>query len=119
MSTDCGCGALAHGACKTAFQYAVKVVCGTVKPADVTPVAPGRYWTATNFHNPHKCQEAHFLIKVGVALENLNSPVSQYIGPIPLRPDGMLEIDCSMFMQFVQYLLYPSQPMPPLSKATW
>jgi hypothetical protein len=116
MSTDCGCGGPAHGACKTAFQYAVKVVCGTVKPADNTPVAPGRYWTSANFHNTDKCHEAHFLIKVGVALQDLNSPVSQYIGPFPLRPDGMLEIDCSLFMLFVQFLLYPSQAMPAFVK---
>lgn len=115
MSTDCGCGCggQAHGGCKTAFQYAVKIVCGTVKPADNTPVAPGQYWTAINVHNPDKCQEAHFLMKVGVALQNLNSPVSQYLGPFPLRADGMVEIDRSLIMQLVQGFLYPPpQPMP-------
>lgn len=117
MSTGCSCGGQTHGACKTAFQYAVKIVCGTVKPADNTPVAPGRYWTATNIHNPDKCREAQLLFKVGVALQNFNSPVSQYIGPYPLRADGMIEIDCSTFMQLVQLLVYPPpQPMPPFVK---
>ncbi len=53
---ECQCGQ-AHGACATEFQYAVKLVGGTVAVghgAAETPVAPGRYWTAINIHNPVK-----------------------------------------------------------------
>jgi hypothetical protein len=106
MSSGCQCGQ-AHGACATEFQYAVKIVCGEVKPADNNPVAPGRYWTAVNIHNPDKCKDANFSLKIGIAELSLQSPVSQYFGPLPLRPDGMIELDCPIIKLIAGLLVSP------------
>src|SRR6185436_15083791 len=92
----CQCGQ-SHGACTTEFQYAVKLVCGVVvapPPGSApTPVAPGRYWTAINIHNPDKCHEARFRWKVAVAEPGKAGTVSKYRTLI-LGPDMALEIDC-------------------------
>jgi hypothetical protein len=109
MSSGCQCGQ-AHVACATEFQYAVKIVCGEVKPADDNPVAPGRYWTAVNIHNPDKCKDANFWLKIGIAELNLQSPVSRYIGPFPLRPDGMVELDCPLIKFMIAELLVSPPP---------
>lgn len=96
----CQCGQ-SHGACTTEFQYAVKLVCGVVvAPAGgaPTPVAPGRYWTAINIHNPDKCHEARFRWKVAVAEPGKAGPVSKYRTLI-LGPDMALEIDCPQVAQ--------------------
>ena len=66
----CQCGQ-AHGSC-TEFQYAVKLVGGqanvpTSPFPPFPPVAVGKYWTATNLHNPDKCKTAHFRVKLAVA----------------------------------------------------
>jgi hypothetical protein len=105
MSTDrgCHCGQ-AHGACTTEFQYAVKVVCG-VANADTpgmppTPVAPGRYWTAINIHNPDKCRSARFRWKVAIARrlgEDIEVPLYQSFRV--LGPDQAVEIDCDVISQ--------------------
>jgi hypothetical protein len=100
MSTDrdCHCGQ-AQGACTTEFQYAVKVVCGLAN-ADMpgtppTPVAPGRYWTAINIHNPDKCRSASFRWKVVIARRIGEEPaVPVYLNARPLGPDQAIEIDC-------------------------
>src|ERR1700757_938244 len=113
MSSGCQCGH-AHVACATEFQYAVKIVCGEVKPADDNPVAPGRYWTAVNIHNPDKCKDANFWLKIGIAEFNLQSPVSRYFGSLPLRPDGMVELDCPFIKRFIAALLVT--PPPPFVK---
>ncbi|HEX8663586.1 MAG TPA: hypothetical protein VF744_06110 [Beijerinckiaceae bacterium] len=93
--STCHCGQ-AHGACATEFQYAVKLVCGEVAAATGgAPVAPGRYWTAINIHNPDKCRQAHFRWKVVVAKplgQTVDVPV--YQRPVVLDPDTALEIDC-------------------------
>jgi hypothetical protein len=96
----CQCGQ-AHGACTTEFQYAVKLVCGEVVAQDnvPTPVAPGRYWTAINIHNPTKCQDAHFRWKVAVASPGQPGPISIFSRILPLRPDEALEIDCPQIMK--------------------
>lgn len=96
----CQCGQT-HGACTTEFQYAVKLVCGVVAPTGgtPTPVAPGRYWTAINIHNPDKCKEAHFRWKVAVAAPGKAGPVSAYQRTLTLRPDEALEIDCPQVAQ--------------------
>lgn len=103
MSSNCQCGQ-APGACTTEFEYAAKLVCGNVavSPAGVpTPVAPGRYYTAINIHNPDKCRDAHFRWKVVVA-----RPINQDAAPTPvfqrprtLRPDEGVEIDCQNVLQ--------------------
>lgn len=100
--SSCQCGE-AQGACTTEFQYAVKIVCGQVDAsieASLTPVAPGRYWTAINIHNPDKCQNATFRWKVVVAKplgSDVLTPV--YQRPVVLRPDTALEIDCQQVMR--------------------
>lgn len=97
----CQCGQ-SHGACTTEFQYAVKLVCGVVVAPTggaPTPVAPGRYWTAINIHNPDKCKEAHFRWKVAVAAPGKAGPVSAYQRTLILGPDMALEIDCPQVAQ--------------------
>jgi hypothetical protein len=110
MNRSCQCGQ-AHGACTTAFEYAVKIVCGPVAPA--TPgapapvVAPGQYWTATNIHNPDKCKVANIRWKVAVAKPGEVGPVTAYRNLRPLEPDTAIEIDCPQIMQVI-----PHQPAP-------
>jgi hypothetical protein len=104
----CQCGQV-HGACTTEFQYAVKIVCGEIKAVDNTPLAPGRYWTAVNVHNPDPCKNANFRFKLGIARLDLMSPVTRYWGPFPLRPDGMVEFDCP-FIKFLAGLLVSPAP---------
>lgn len=114
----CQCGQ-AHGACTTEFQYAVKLVCGVVAlpPAGAsTPVAPGRYWTATNIHNPDKCKDANFRWKVAVAGLGAQGPVSVYQRPLKLNPDTALEIDCAQVMKVVQTLFPPPAQVPTFVK---
>jgi hypothetical protein len=99
MSNDRNCQCdQGRGACSTEFQYAVKVVCGAVdgnEPCSSTPVAPGRYWTAINIHNPNKCGDAHFRWKVAVAAPLGRPPlVTGFQRPLVLGPDEALEIDC-------------------------
>jgi hypothetical protein len=110
MSSGCQCGECGQAsvACVTEFQYAVKIVCGEVKPAENNPVAPGQYWTAVNFHNPAKCEDAHVRLKVGIAQFNLQSPVSQYFGPFTLPPDGMFELDCPIIKWIAGLLVSPA-----------
>ena len=100
MDQACHCGQ-AHGACTTEFQYAVKLVCGMVNAdapgAPPSPVAPGRYWTAINIHNPDKCRSARFRWKVVVARrlgEELAVPIYQRMQV--LGPDQAVEIDCDL-----------------------
>jgi len=99
----CQCCGEAQHSCSTEFEYAVKLVCGEVKvnPTGVYPqVAPGRYWTAINIHNPDKCRDAHFRWKVVVA-----QPLGQPVGvpvfqrPVTLAPDTAVEIDCPQVAQ--------------------
>jgi hypothetical protein len=104
--SGCQCGQ-AHGACTTEFQYAVKIVCGEVVAQNgvATPVAPGRYWTAINIHNPAICQDAHFRWKVAIANPVEPGPISAFQRPITLQPDRAVEIDCPQVMQ-----AFPQQP---------
>ena len=103
MSNDRNCqGEPACGARHTEFQYAVKVVCGAVDCCDgggsdgATPVAPGRYWTAINIHNPEKCRDAQFRWKVAIAepIDSERSPLITGFRALVLGPDAALEIDC-------------------------
>ena len=100
---SCQCGQ-AHGACTTEFQYAVKIVCGEIVASQdnvPTPVAPGRYWTAINIHNPSKCKQANFRWKVAIAHPGEPGPVTSYSRITPLRPDQALEVDCQQVMRVV------------------
>jgi hypothetical protein len=109
--SGCQCGGQGHGACATEFQYAVKLVCGGV---DVkTPGAPaafGQYWTAINIHNPEKCKQAHFRIKIAVADPLHAGPVSAYVGAA-LGPDEAFEIDC-LYIKLLWPFLFSGQTAP-------
>jgi hypothetical protein len=89
----------------------VKVVCGTVTTdqgrAGAIPVAPGRYWTAINIHNPDKCREACFRWKVAIALPGKPGAISAYQS-LTLGPDAALEIDCDLMAK-----VFPPRPPPP------
>lgn len=65
---------------KVDFQYAVKVVCGTLSPQN-NPLPRGQYFTAVNVHNPSRCDVVCFRWKVAVAE--------------PLRPQATLHRDSS------------------------
>src|ERR1043166_4722247 len=109
-SPSCQCGQ-AHGACTTEFQYAVKTVCGEIFVSQdnmQTPLAPGRYWTAVNIHNPNQCQTAHLRWKVAVAGVD-PGPISPYQRTPNLDPDAAIEIDCP---QITRALTTPQQPAP-------
>lgn len=74
------------------FEYAVKFICGT-PPAGSNIVAPGRYFTAINVHNPQNFPVA-FKKKVAVALPMQTvGTVSPFV-PANLGPDQAFEIDC-------------------------
>jgi len=79
----------------TEFQYAVKLVQGA-PPAlsDLSFIAPGRYFTAINVHNPSTCKTVTFRWKV--ALTDVDGEHVSTISPFheaTLRPDQAIEID--------------------------
>jgi hypothetical protein len=110
--SGCQCGGQGHGACVTEFQYAVKLVCGEAVAggpgAAPTVVAPGRYWTAINIHNPDKCKDANFRWKVAVAYPGEQGIITAFQRTKPLRPDGAIEIDCPQVMQVLSQVLSPA-----------
>lgn len=72
------------------YQYAAKFVCGKTKDK---VVAPGKYFTAINVHNPHY-EPVYFKKKVAVALPSEKAgPVSPWYRA-KLGPDEAFEIDC-------------------------
>ena len=72
------------------FQYAVKFVCGK---SEGEVVAPGKYFTAINVHNPTD-KAISFRKKIAVALPSEKAgPVSRFF-TARLGPDEALEIDC-------------------------
>ena len=72
-------------------EYAVKIVCGV---PDRAAVAPGRYFTAINVHNP-SATAAKLQFKVASTMPNLTpGPISGFF-PAVLKPDQALEIDCT------------------------
>lgn len=77
------------------YQYAAKLVQGIPElPIEREIVAPGRYFTAINVHNPSTCKTLTFRWKVAVA-----NPAGVAFGritrfqKITLRPDQAVEID--------------------------
>ncbi len=73
-----------------AFQYAVKFVCGK---SEGKIVAPGKYLTAINVHNPTE-KKIGFRKKFAIALPHEKpGPVSKFF-KARLGPDQALEIDC-------------------------
>ena len=80
------------------YQYAVKFVCGRT---DFPVVAPGRYFTAINVHNPGD-KLAVIFKKIAVALPGEKAgPVSRFF-LAHLRPDEALEIDCPDILRHAQ-----------------
>lgn len=88
----CGCIG-EHNSKESDLQYAAKLVCGEVKTGG--PVAPGRYWTAINVHNPSRCHSVRLLWKVavGAALNDRERIVTRF-REVTLGPDEAIEIDC-------------------------
>lgn len=75
----------------TTFQYAVKFICGKTTGED--GVAPGRYYTAINVHNPwHK--KIKFKKKFAIALPRQKSGRYTQFFDVELSDDQALEIDC-------------------------
>lgn len=79
----------------TEFQYAVKLVQGP-SPAltEQSFIAPGRYFTIPNIHNPSTCKTVRFRWKV--AIDDLDGRHVSTITPfqeVTLRPDEAVEID--------------------------
>jgi hypothetical protein len=110
MSCKCNCADEASGG-RVDFQYAVKMICGIIKPSPQPrdPLPPGRYSTATNVHNPSRCDTVILRWKVAIGLPGLRvGPVSSF-AEASLGPDEALEIDCS---DVVARLKRDGVPMP-------
>lgn len=81
------------------FEYAVKIICGK---ADGEILAPGRYWTAVNVHNPASVG-VRFRKKVAIALPGEQpGPVSKLFDA-KLGPDEAFEIDCKDIRKLAEY----------------
>jgi hypothetical protein len=86
----------AHGQA-TKYQYAAKYVCGTPTGATVSAgvVAPGKYFTSVNVHNPGN-EPVAFLKLFDIALPNeqqggrISEPVKA-----TLKPQEAFEIECA------------------------
>lgn len=75
-----------------ANEYAVKFVCGA---PDRPAVAPGRYFTAINIHNPG-LDTVQFRRKYAFTLAGEQpGPIEWDRRPLMLTPDQALEIDCT------------------------
>ena len=94
MSCKCGATGESSGA-RTDFQYAVKIVCGQVGAPKPWPLPHGRYFTATNVHNPSRCDAVTLRWKVAIGLPGLRSGTVTAFAEATLGPDQALEIDCS------------------------
>lgn len=80
------------------FEYAVKVICGPTQGV-LPPIAPGRYFTAVNLHNP---SDTTATLQFKVAISSKPHPDTVLVGgavsgfrPSQLRPDQATEIDCA------------------------
>ncbi len=94
MSCTCGVKGASSDA-RTDFQYAVKIVCGQIPTTKPTPLPPGRYFTATNVHNPSRCDTVTLRWKVALGLQAMRvGPVSSF-AEATLGPDEALTIDCN------------------------
>ncbi len=77
------------------FQYAVKLVCGVIKPKQLNaPLPHGRYSTCINVHNPSRCDVVTLRWKVAVGLPGLQVGSVSDFAEATLGPDEALEIDC-------------------------
>jgi hypothetical protein len=80
------------------YQYAVKFVCGH---PDFPVVAPGRYFTAINVHNPGE-KPALIFKKIAVALPGERAGLVSRFFLAQLWPDQALEIDCPDILRHAQ-----------------
>jgi len=91
-------------------EYAAKFVCGVPQPSDTVtpPVAPGRYFTAINVHNPSDTA-VRYRKKFAVAdpLDSLGQIRGFFYGQ--LGPDRAMEIDCEEILN-----AFPLRQIPPL-----
>ncbi len=72
-------------------QYAANLLCGT---STRVGVAPGRYYTAVNVHNPDR-DTVLFRYKVALTRPNAQpGPITAWTGAM-LRGDQALEIECT------------------------
>ena len=82
-----------HGRPCREFQYAAKLVSGIANQEQGAGiVAPGRYYTAINVHNPATCKTVTFRWKVAVA-DPLKPGLITRFQTLTLRPDQAVEID--------------------------
>jgi hypothetical protein len=84
-----------HGRPCKEFQYAVKLVSGIPGPelhGGLDILAPGRYYTAINIHNPATCKTVTFRWKVAQAYPLQVGPITRF-QKLQLRPDEAIEID--------------------------
>lgn len=72
-------------------EYAVKIVCGV---PDRPALAPGRYFTAINVHNP-SAAPTKLQFKVALTMPGVTpGPISNFYSAV-LKADQALEIDCT------------------------
>lgn len=82
------------------FQYAVKLVCGVIKPdTQGRPLPPGHYFTAVNVHNPSRCDSVTLRWKVAVGLPTPRIGTVSPFADVTLGPDEAVEIDCPNVME--------------------
>jgi hypothetical protein len=88
-------------------EYATKFLCGVPQPPDtaILPVAPGRYFTAINVHNPTDAT-VRFRRKFAVALPLEAGPIRGFFYA-ELGADQALEIDCEDILN-----AFPPRPIP-------
>ena len=77
------------------YEYPVKFVCGPINaPLNDAPVAPGRYFTAINLHNPDLKEETVLWYKLAVALPDLQPGQITKFVRAALAADAAVELDC-------------------------
>ncbi len=78
------------------FQYAAKFVCGTsaVQGNTSTLIAPGRYFSQTNVHNPSRYQTVNFRKKFAIAEPFERAGRVSAFFNASLKADEALQVDC-------------------------
>ncbi len=77
------------------FEYAAKIICGTIKKSDNARLARGTYATTINIHNPNDTSVV-FLKKLALTFppEEQRPGRIDTIGIDNLKPDQALKVDC-------------------------
>jgi hypothetical protein len=93
------------GTSRLGLQYAVKVLCGPSERREGSTksgagsdgrVAPGRYFTTVNIHNPSE-RPVTARFKVAVALPGKPGPISRFVN-FRLGSDAAISIDCTQLL---------------------